>query len=145
MMACSSQNQTNHGDNKVLQEAAEVHTEALKIEKEIQSKLEALQQRKNTINIQGRALTEAEIAFVNQVEALEASLRYWEENHVEVPGFEHNHDEEGHSHDHDHGHNHDHNHEAKLEVAPTDMLIIQKEFRDSMLAMQKRVLALRLP
>lgn len=137
-LSSSCGGQHNHGDNQLLQQAADIHTEAIKIEKELRPKLQSLVQQKNTINIQGRALTEEETAFVNKVESIEASLKYWEENHVEVPGFEH-----GHDHDHDHeGHDHSHDHGSKLEVAPQDMLLIQKEFRDSIVAIQKRVLAL---
>lgn len=124
-------------DQKLLEEAGQIHQQALEIEQKVKPRLEALIQEKNRINIQGRALTEAEIAFVNQVEALEKSYAFWEENHVEVPGFEHDH--------HDHaGHDHSHDHKPGLDVTASDMLLIQQEFRDSITAIQARVEKLKI-
>ncbi len=110
-----------------LQEAAKVHTQAIKIEKELKPQLEQLIQIKNSINVQGRALTSQELALVTQIESIEHSYAFWEEHHVEVPG---------HIHHHDHAH---HNHGAKLELAPADMLAVQREFRDSIVAIRQRV------
>ena len=131
---------TSEEDQKLLEEAASIHQQAIEIEEKIKPKMEALIQRKNQINIQGRALTDAEIAFVEKVEQLQTSYDYWEENHVEVPGFEHDHHgHEGHDHDHDHDHGN------QLKVTAADMLLIQKEFRDSISAIQQKVEKLKMP
>lgn len=150
----ASCNSVSEEDQKLLKEAAEVHQKAVDIEQQVTPKLDALVQQKNQINIQGRALTTEETEFVKKVESLESSYAYWQENHVEVPGFEHSHgheehaghDHDGEDHDHDHaGHDHDHGHGATLEVSASDMLIIQKEFMDSILSIQQRVEKLRIP
>ena len=127
--SCGHQHQKGKA-SELLKEAAMIHQEAINIEQALQPELQALIQRANGINIQGRALTEEEMAFVKAVENLRASYGYWEENHVEVPGFEH---------EHGHDHDHDHHHGPGLEVSPADMLLIQKEFRDSILSIKERI------
>ncbi len=126
------------GDNdKLMKEALDIHNQSMAMEKEILPKLEELDQIKNNINIQGRALTKEEIAFVRKVELLNLSLQHWQENHIEVPGAEHDHS--------GHDHNHNHNHGSKVEFTPEDMLIIQKEFKDSILAIKARLEEIQLP
>jgi hypothetical protein len=56
--ACQSQRQ-----QKMLRQTAAAHDEALMYRETLMSELAQLTQRKNSINIQGRALTEAEIRF----------------------------------------------------------------------------------
>lgn len=127
----------NSKADSTLQKAAELHQEAIQIESAVKPLLEQLVQQKNAVNSQGRALTDQELRFVDRVEALEKSYDYWEANHVEVPGFAHE-DHAGHAdHDHDHG--------PGLEVTPADMLVIQREFRDSIQAIQQRAETLLQP
>lgn len=115
-------------ENPVLKEAAQTHAQALEIEKLVAPQLEELTQWKNGINVQGRALTPEEVELVQAIESIVQRYEYWEENHVEVPGYEHDH--EGHEH-HDHG--------AALELTAEDMLVVQREFRDSIVAIQQYV------
>lgn len=127
-IACNSTKK----ENPALKEAAETHQQAIQIEKQVAPQLDALTQLKNSINVQGRALTPEEQALVQEIESILASYEYWEENHVEVPGYEQDHRHEGHDHEgHDHG--------AKLELTPEDMIVVQREFRDSIVAIQRRV------
>ena len=118
---------------KTLEKAAAIHNEAVKLEAGLRADLEKLIQKKNSINVQGRALTEEELQFVKNVNALESSHQFFTENHVEVPGFNHDH------HHHDHNHNHSHDHDAQLQVTADDMLLIQKEFLDSIGSIQQRI------
>ena len=53
-----------------------------------------------------------------------------------MPGLEHNHDHHDHA---GHYHDHDHSHAAPLDVSGEDMLIIHKEFRDTLLSIQVRL------
>jgi ABC-type Zn2+ transport system substrate-binding protein/surface adhesin len=135
MIACQSSETTD----AALEEAGRIHMEAVELDKNVHPKVDAAIERKNQLAVQGRELTEAERQFIQQVESIENSYAYWEENHVEVPGFEH----DDHDHDHDHhdhaGHDHDHSHAAPLDVTPADMLIIQQEFRDTLLSIQARL------
>ncbi|MDX1939628.1 MAG: hypothetical protein SFU99_03705 [Saprospiraceae bacterium] len=121
---------TSKKESPELHEAGEIHEQAMAIEKDMKAQFEQLVQIKNSINVQGRMLTAAEIAFVEQVEAIESSYHFWEENHVEVPGHEHG--------EHEHA-DQDHDHAAKLELTPTDMLAVQREFRDSIVVIKQRV------
>ncbi len=113
-----------------LEQAAAVHEEAMKIEEEARNKLDSLLQLRNSINVQGRALSEAEIAFVREVDGLEDRFRAWAESLIEVPGYEH-------EHEHDHGHDHHHHGEEAPEVTPAHMLNIQREFRDSIAVLRQ--------
>ena len=58
---------------------------------------------------------------------MESRLEEWNDNIIEVPGFEHEHD---HDHGHDHHHHHGHNN-SQMELAPEVMLAVQKELLDS--------------
>lgn len=117
-------------DLKILQQAAAIHLDAIKVQEEIAPKLYDLVQQKNSINIQARVLTDEELTFVEKVGVIEESYDWFEKNHLEVPGFEHAHSHEGHSHDH----NHDHG--SSPELPPKDILRIQQEFRDSIIAIK---------
>ena len=65
---------------------------------------------------------------------LESRLNTWDENLIEVPGFEHDHD-----HGHDHGHHH-HHHGPQMELLPEDMLIVQQELLDSVRMIKEALL-----
>lgn len=126
---------TNSEEHKILHEAFDVHLEALEIKKEMEPDLQQLRHFNNSIQVQGKALSNEEMNFTKSISSLESRLRNWEENHVEVPGFEH----EGHDHSgHDHS-GHDHSHTPKLQIPASDILIIQKEFKDSILAIKGTV------
>ncbi len=122
-----------NAEDKILHEAHNIHLEAFKIKQAVSPQIEQLLQRSSGLQIQGRALTEDEIKFTTQVNNLAKKFEYWKENHLEVPGFEH----EGHDHS-DHDHAHDHNHASGFNFPASDMLILQKEFRDSILVIQRQ-------
>ncbi len=124
-------------EHKILHNAFDIHMEALKVKKELEPSLEELRQLNNSIQVQGRELSAREINFSKAISVIENRLNYWEENHVEVPGFEH----EGHDHS---GHNHSHDHKPQFQLPASDILIIQKEFRDSILSIKSKVGALLL-
>jgi hypothetical protein len=125
-LACN----TAKKEDPVLKEAAEAHRQALEVEKAVAPLLGELVQVKNNLNVQGRTLTPEEQSVIQAVESIEASYSRWEETHVEVPGYEH--EAEGDSHaGHDHG--------PKLDLSPQDMLLVQRELRDTILALQQRV------
>lgn len=122
----------------VLKQANDIHLEAIQLNKKVQPDLESMIQTKNQIKEKVEELSAEEEIFVKKVEQLEKSYAFWEENHVEVPGFEH------HDHDH-HDHDHSHNHGTTLEVSAEDMLLIQQEFKDSITLIFKRLEAITLP
>ena len=125
LMACGGESK----EHKILHQAADIHMEAVKIKKDLEPKLEELRQRSNSIQIQGRALTPEEIAFTDAVSTLEGRVQFWDENHVEVPGFDH--DDHGHA---EHNHDHSHDHGPALNLPAEDILLIQQELQDSIKA-----------
>ena len=127
------QRQSDNASDKLLEEAAQIHMNAVEVEKKIKSSISQIEQERNQINIQGRALTPEEIQRVAQIESILASYDWFKDNHVEVPGAEHDHDH------HDHDHDHDHDHGPGLELEPKDMLLVQQEFLDTILSIQKRI------
>ncbi len=72
-------------NENALKEATEIYNRSLGIEKEIQPKLEELIQARNSINIQGRALTAEEIQFTDEVNALAERLDSWRNSLPEIP------------------------------------------------------------
>lgn len=107
--ACSNSNEAN----PILEEAHKIHLEAMVVEQEVNKQLGAVDQ--DSFNLA----------------PFKKRLQSWDENLVEVPGFEddHHHDHDGHDH-------HDHDHGKTLDVLPEDMLNIQQEFLDTIKAIQ---------
>ena len=120
---CTSNNE------KILLEASEIHDQSLEIEKEVNSKFDSLKQTSNSINIQGRALTEEEIKFTREVELLGLSLDYWQENHLEVPSSDQLNKKD----------------ENTVYFSAQDILMIQKEFNDSLVALRARLNKVKMP
>ncbi|MCO6480480.1 MAG: hypothetical protein J5I94_27810, partial [Phaeodactylibacter sp.] len=115
---------------QLLEQAAELHQEAVRTGEEVKVGLEILTQRKNSLNIQGRALMPEELDFIRQVEALEYRFREWAESHVDDPEFKcpsSGAGLEGHA------------PEVRRGISPREMLKLQKTFRDSILEIQKKV------
>ena len=110
-------------------EASQIYNESIEIEKEIDPRFEALEQTKNSINIQGRALTEEEIKFTREIDLLGLSLKYWKENHLEVPSAE----ELG------------KNNRSPVKFSANDILTIQKEYNDSIIAIRARIEKVKVP
>lgn len=94
-----------------LQEAFEIHKQSLDVAKQSKALLNNLER-----------------GDANRV-LFDAQLKQWQENIIEVPGFEHDHD-----HDHDH-----HHHNVRYDLSPEDMLEVQKEMLDSIQAIQIRI------
>ena len=108
-----------------LRQAADVHIEALGIAREVNNKLDVLEET---------AVSQ------DSVVKLRSLLEEWEGSLVEVEGFE-DHD---HDHHHDHDHDHDHSHEPNcLEgLEPSQILAIQQEFKQEIERLRERVSAL---
>jgi ABC-type nickel/cobalt efflux system permease component RcnA len=121
-------------DKQMLEEAAAIHLEADQLQQAVKPLIDELVQRKNSINIQGRALQAEELDFLAGVESVETAYRFYIDNHAEVPGFEH--------HDHDHDHDHDHHHGPQTKITAKHALAIQQELRDSLLSAKGRAEAL---
>lgn len=68
-------------EKTLLKKAMKVHEESASIEADFHLKLKELIQKKNSINIQGRALSTEELTFVDVIEKLENSYSKWKENY----------------------------------------------------------------
>ena len=73
----------------LLEEAHAFHQESNRVRSQIQEKLQAIEGLSS-----------------ESVNDIRKSIQEWDENMVEVPGYEEDHD--GHDHDHDHAHHHHH-------------------------------------
>jgi hypothetical protein len=98
-----------------LAEAAAVHEEAMQIFHELEDLIKVLEQN-DTIPAEA-------------LQNIKAALTDWEENLVEVPGFEHEHDHGEHGH-----HHHHHNHKSP-ELSSEEMLQLQQELRNTITAL----------
>lgn len=117
MVSCNT-NSTKGGD---LKEANAMYEEAMKIEKRVTPLMEDLIQRRNSLSVQGRALSDEEQAFIDQVYAIEDQFRTWKENRVDMP---------------------DSNKEEETTASgrsPSQWLRIQKESRDQILGIEAEV------
>jgi len=98
----------------ILKDAFAIHQEAVRIEQTVQRQLDSFQiSAEKELNLRAR-------------------LEQWDEQLVEVPGFEHEH-----HHGHDHDHDHDHDHGSSPKVTPEHMLAIQQESLDSIRTIQR--------
>ena len=115
----------------LLQEAAQVHNQAIAVHDEVMKQLEDAQQltqklkaRRESADSTGRAAIDGLIA---EMDSSQKAMDTWMNEVVEVPG------EEGHNHSHVHkkaeNHDHAHDHAAQPEVTPQQMLDIQKEMK----------------
>lgn len=97
-------------EQKLLQEAADIHNTALLIAEELEATL-----KQNTIP-------------VDSVSAILTAIEAWENDLVEVPGNEHHHDHEGHNHSHE-----------PVNVTADEMLQLQLELKYRIERIKKRV------
>ncbi len=68
-------------EKTLLRKATKIHEESASIEAGLNEKLKELVQKKNSINIQGRALTTQELTFVDIIENLESAYTDWRKNY----------------------------------------------------------------
>lgn len=125
-------------DHDILHEASDIHNEAVKVESELRPALTSLTSLRTMLEAREERVAE-DSSMVAKIKAIEKSYQWWQDNHVEVPGFGHDgHDHSGHDHS-----GHDHSHGPTLEVTASDMLLLQQEFRDSIFSIRDRVNALQ--
>ena len=132
----ASKTEDTQKEKVILKEASDIHNEAINLGLKIAPQLEAMKQRRNQINIQGRALTEEETQFTTKVDQVESSHQFWLEHLIEVPGFGHDHDHHGHDHS---GHDHSHGHSDQPTLSANQMLLAQKDIRDSIIMIKNRI------
>jgi hypothetical protein len=127
LAACSS------GTNKdpLLEEAAQYHSEATRIQEVLEPKIEQIDSLKRVLSKQ---LTPTRAARMVTLDSLKTAFEEWEKNLVEVPGMPHDH---GHSKGE---HAHHHHTDATLKNLPADqMRDLQREMLNNIRQMQARM------
>jgi hypothetical protein len=112
VVACSP---GSANEKSVLQEAYQIHNEAVEKATILEEKIRAHSLQSDHAH--------------DTLDALAAALEHWKSDLVEVPGF----DDHDHQHDHaTHDHNHDHpaHHAPAKDLTPNQILAIQREFKD---------------
>ncbi len=121
------------GDSKQkseeLEQAFKLHEEAVKIRSQMGDQMAQLKSNTDSLFV---------ATHTSDLNAISQSLEAWDEQLVEVPGFEHDHDHSGHDHsDHDHDHDHDHHHEQEL--TPKQHLEVQQQLLDDIKAIAEKI------
>jgi hypothetical protein len=71
--------------NAQMKQAAAVYEEALALGEKVTPLIEELVQRRNSLSVQGRALSREEQNFINRVYALEERFSKWKESRIAMP------------------------------------------------------------
>ena len=109
----------SHKSDPLLKEAFLLHEQSIKTAQEVERIMQELpDSNQYRLNIESR-------------------LANWNDNLIEVPGFDHDHSHHGHNHSHDHGHR------PPIELTPEDMLMVQRELLDSVQTMRDELLLLQ--
>ena len=113
---------TSCGEKKIdenLQKAFELHKEAVEVRQTAQDQIEKLESNSDSLFV---------ATYGKDISALSSSLKEWDEQLIEVPGFEEEHDHTHHDHSgHDHDHDHDHHHHDQPELTPQQHLEVQQQ------------------
>lgn len=119
-----------------LQQAFSTHGEAVKVRKNAQEALIKLQANTDSLFVANNS---------EELKSIAEALALWDEQLVEVPGFEHDHshhDHSGHDHDHDHDHNHDHNHSGQ-ELTPKQHIEVQQHLLSEIKAIVEKISSIK--
>ncbi|MEO1013048.1 MAG: hypothetical protein AAFX53_17250 [Bacteroidota bacterium] len=120
LAACGDTKQMNED----LKAAFELHKEAIEIRKMAKDKMARLKANKDSLFI---------ATHTEDLNSITRSLETWDEQLVEVPGFEH---DPNHS---DHDHDHDHDHDNGQELTPKQHLEVQRHLLDEVKAMAEKI------
>ena len=109
LVACSGEK----GVDEDLQAAFKIHNEAIKIRQLSEDQLNKLGANSDSLFI---------ATYKSDLDSISQLLKAWDEQLVEVPGFEEAHDHAGHDHDHS-GHDH---HAGGADLSPQQHLEVQQ-------------------
>ena len=106
--------------NEDLEQAFKLHQEAIIIRNQMADQLAKL-----TANVDSLFVK----AYKNDLDSISRSLKAWDEQLVEVPGFEEAHDHSG----------HDHHHDEQPELTPEQHLQVQEHLLQEIRAIEKSI------
>ena len=118
IMACSHDKKP--GEN--LQQAFKIHQDAIKIRNEVADRLDRLSANEDSLFV---------TAYKENLDSISNALENWDEQLVEVPGFEESHDHAGHDHDHDHA--------KQPELTPGQHLQVQQHLLQEIRKIEKSI------
>ncbi|WP_435625698.1 hypothetical protein [Flagellimonas sp.] len=112
---------TSCGEKQIdenLQKAFELHNEAVKVRQATKNQIERLKSNTDSLFV---------ATYGNEINSLSSALEEWDEQLIEVPGFEdeHNHSHHDHS-SHDHNHDHEHHEHGGQELTSKQHLEVQQ-------------------
>ncbi|WP_422080141.1 hypothetical protein [Ulvibacterium sp.] len=111
-----------------LQQAFELHQEAIEIRQMTQDQVAHLKANTDSLFVK---------MYTKDLQSISRSLEAWDEQLVEVPGFEEEHDHSGHDHS---GHDHDHHHhDAHPELTPKQHLEVQQHLLEEIKAIAIKI------
>ena len=113
----------------MMDKAFGIYQKAKAIEASLLSKKDSLEQEKNGLNVQGRALTTEEQERILEIEKWNQKFQDWQAEHPEIPGYE-----EGHV----HGAGCTHGKGKQLEILPEDWLKVQEEFLERIMDLEAK-------
>jgi len=137
VVACGDSKKTNED----LQQAFELHQEAVKIRQITDKQMDELKANEDSLLV---STYQADLDYISR------SLEEWDEQLVEVPGFEHEHDHSDHDHaGHIHAghihtgqelnHEHDHSHGEQTNLTPEQHLQVQRHLLNEIKAIAEEV------
>ena len=111
---------TKKKPNEDLQQAFKLHQEAINIRNQTADQLTKLTANGDSLFVK---------AYKKDLDSISRSLKAWDEQLVEVPGFEEAHDHSG----------HDHHHDEQTELTPEQHLEVQQYLLQEIRAIEKRI------
>ncbi|WP_425237089.1 hypothetical protein [Ulvibacterium sp.] len=116
--ACGDKKQMNED----LQRAFELHKEAMEIRHMTQDQIAQLKANTDSLFVK---------TYTKDLQSISHSLDAWDEQLVEVPGFEEEHDHSG--------HNHEHHHDEHPELTPKQHLEVQQHLLEEIKAIAIKI------
>ena len=116
--------------DKDLVQAFKFHEEAIAVRQTVADQIEKLKANTDSLFV---------ATYSNELKTISSALEEWDEQLVEVPGFEEEHDHSHHDHSgHDHDHDHDHNH-SEQELTPQQHLEVQQHLLQEIKGLAEKV------
>ncbi len=121
MIACGQQKEPDEN----LQQAFKIHEEAVELRNKVAVKLQELGTIEDSLFVSTQK---------NHLDSLTEALDNWDEQLVEVPGFEEEHDHEGHNHE-----GNDHHHDEQPKLTSKQHLEVQQHLFREIQAIEKSI------
>ncbi|MEM9361340.1 MAG: hypothetical protein AAGA43_01845 [Bacteroidota bacterium] len=116
--------------DKDLQQAFKFHEEAIQVRQNLEDQIATLKSNTDSLFI---------ATYSDELNNLGSALKEWDEQLIEVPGFEEEHDHSHHDHSgHDHDHEHEHNH-SEQELTPKQHLEVQQHLLQEIKGLAEKI------